>query len=461
MNRLSMDPSEKSTPDQPPAVATNSTGLQDAIYLRNPFTNTRAPGTERYLVFLITGNPGLVEYYRSFLNILYGGLSKKYGPGADVRNVVFEVYGRSMAGFEVGAADDEYVDNKSKVPKWARRKKYYSLDEQIDIVEKRLVECVEQLTRGAGRAPKIILVGHSVGAYILLELVRRHRERLERKKRGKGVKWEDQQTTSDDSSSSRDIPLRRAASKASKATRGGGGRPEPDIVAGICLFPTVVNIHESRSGRLFSSLARVPFFPTLTSSLVHTLRLTLPRPVFVKLTHLISRMQAHNLSVTVAWLRSPRGVHQTLAMAADEMRTIGRDRWDAEVWGAVHPSPSNVARPKLYFYFGERDHWVADETRDDLMRLRGRGEEGDEWRPWMEIDRLEVPHGFSIKHSAVVADKVLEYVDSIVRLTSPARKSMSSDEFSLARNRLSVATSGSQRNSLVSMDRATLASPVE
>jgi hypothetical protein len=88
-------------------------------------------------------------------------------------------------------------------------------------------------------------------------------------------------------------------------------------------------------------------------------------------------------------------------MGCDEMRQITVDKWDTEVWGAVHPSPTKVPRPKLFFYFGENDHWVADHTRDDLMRCRGRGESSDDWRPWMEIDKLEIPHGFCIcKRSA-------------------------------------------------------------
>jgi hypothetical protein len=28
------------------------------------------------------------------------------------------------------------------------------------------------------------------------------------------------------------------------------------------------------------------------------------------------------------------------------------------------------------------------------MRMRGRGQGDDDWKPWMEIDRLETPHAF-------------------------------------------------------------------
>jgi hypothetical protein len=84
-------------------------------------------------------------------------------------------------------------------------------------------------------------------------------------------------------------------------------------------------------------------------------------------------------------------------MGNDEMTEITTDKWDSEVWGAAEPSPAGIPRPKLFFYFGKKDHWVADRTRDDIMRARGRlYAEIDDWKPWMEIDKLDTPHGFCI-----------------------------------------------------------------
>jgi hypothetical protein len=94
-------------------------------------------------------------------------------------------------------------------------------------------------------------------------------------------------------------------------------------------------------------------------------------------------------------------------MGRDEMQTITADKWDSEIWGAAEPSHSGIPRPKLFFYFGRKDHWVADRTRDDLIRLRsGRHEnvvseleqgEAQVWKPKMEIDGEGVPHGFCIR----------------------------------------------------------------
>lgn len=113
-------------------------------------------------------------------------------------------------------------------------------------------------------------------------------------------------------------------------------------------------------------------------------------------------------------------------MAGHEMVEITHDAWDTEIWGAAHPSSHPHARPILRFLFAKEDHWVADETRDALMEARGtsapaRGEssvedEGvEEWKPVMEVDEVEGwPHGFCIKHSVPVAEKVCGYVLDIV-----------------------------------------------
>jgi hypothetical protein len=197
-----------------------SAPLADAIYLRNPFTNVAAPGTRRYLIYLITGNPGLIEFYRPFLSYLYAVLSKN----ETNERVVFEIYGRSLGGFEIGSGAKQGVDKRRR-----RKKHLYNLEDQIDFVEAGLVECSAQLARGAeGNKPKVIIIGHSVGAYILMEIIRRHRLRLEQQS---------------------DI--------------GAKLNNEPDILGGVCLFPTVVHIGRSKKGRVLS-VRRIPISTSLT-----------------------------------------------------------------------------------------------------------------------------------------------------------------------------------------------------
>jgi hypothetical protein len=112
--------------------------------------------------------------------------------------------------------------------------------------------------------------------------------------------------------------------------------------------------------------------------------------------HRLPGLTGHCADATAAFLKSKYGVTQALHMGADEMRQITSDKWDNEIWGAAHPPKHGIARPKLFFYFGENDHWVSDRTREDLMKLRGRANREDVWKPKMEIDDQGVPHGFCI-----------------------------------------------------------------
>ena len=86
-------------------------------------------------------------------------------------------------------------------------------------------------------------------------------------------------------------------------------------------------------------------------------------------------------------------------MATDEMREIAEDKWDQSVWGAAQ-HPSGKAPPKLYFFFGDNDHWVANHIRDELISARGyQGDAAESWKPKMVIDHEGIPHSFCISQS--------------------------------------------------------------
>ena len=105
-------------------------------------------------------------------------------------------------------------------------------------------------------------------------------------------------------------------------------------------------------------------------------------------------------------------------MGRDEMRQITADRWDEDLWAAtvaayIPPKGSLASttqtkmspsrQPKLFFYFGRDDHWVAERTRDDLIANRAWRTEDNpaKSKPRMEIDEGGVPHGFCISESCV------------------------------------------------------------
>jgi pimeloyl-ACP methyl ester carboxylesterase len=177
------------------------------IYLRTPPEPGKKPAKITYIIYFLTGNPGLVEYYRTFLTHLYGVLTRDT---ASNRDVEFQVYGRSYSGFEMRVQDIKTYKYR-KIPP-------YGLQDQIRHAEDDVVEVVEEVKDNGGKDVRVILVGHSVGSYIGLEIVRRLRAH--------GLAGEDFETR---------------------------------ISGVVGLFPTVVDIARSESGMKFA--VSIPPFP--------------------------------------------------------------------------------------------------------------------------------------------------------------------------------------------------------
>lgn len=353
------------------------------IHLRTPAEPGKKSARRTYLIYFITGNPGLIEYYRSFLTHLYGVLSRDT---ASNRALEFQVYGRSLSGFEVDVKD-------MKTGKWGGRQPPYGLQEQIRHAEDELVELVEEVKGNGNGDVRVVIVGHSVGAYIALEIIRRLRAH--------GMAGEDFDTR---------------------------------VLGAIGLFPTVVDIARSESGLKASPFLKNANFAVFASLLVSFLTMWLPLSFLAGLVSKFMGYPSDAAATTAAFIKSPYGIQQALHMARDEMFQIDTDIWDEEIWGAsaqeaptAHPHP----RPLLRFLFAKKDHWVADATRDALINSRGRysygGDEGvgegveevegmgESWKPVMEVDEREGwPHGFCIDHSVPVAEKVAGYVRGMV-----------------------------------------------
>lgn len=170
--------------------------LADSIHVSvmpdKPSTTQRSP----LLIFLTTGNPGLAEYYREFIDSLRDSL-KTSDP-----NVRAEIVCHSLGGFELQAEPD--------------RRTPLSLQDQVTFAQDRLESAVRQIQRDSSRSCAkdgpfpVVLIGHSVGAYILLEIIARR-----------------QQAQKQDAASDSDYKL----------------------IGGIGLFPTVVDISRSSNGR--------------------------------------------------------------------------------------------------------------------------------------------------------------------------------------------------------------------
>lgn len=205
------------------------------------------PDTHPTTIFFISGNPGLISYYHTFLSLLSAqlgwsassssslsritatkGISDSDGALLQSQSQSFRIYGASLGGFEVGTDEDGVAAGPAE-------KEVYGLQEQIALVEERLRGVMSpnsnrSIVKGENSKPKpkVILIGHSVGAYIAMEILRRHREgRVE-------------------------VEGEKDADAAF------------DIVGGILLFPTVVDIAKSVAGRriavcAFSFFSFAPF----------------------------------------------------------------------------------------------------------------------------------------------------------------------------------------------------------
>ena len=77
------------------------------------------------------------------------------------------------------------------------------------------------------------------------------------------------------------------------------------------------------------------------------------------------------------------------------MRTITSDKWTDDVWGVV-TACEPITRP--FFYFGQNDHWVAEQTRDEIIELRG---QKDGLGPSMFICEEGLPHAFCLSKSFI------------------------------------------------------------
>ena len=207
------------------------------------------PSASYHLVFLVSGNPGLISYYNPFLTTLHQLLSENES-GEDV----FHIYGESLAGFE----DDDAPSKATGLP--------YSLEEQIET----RIETLKDLNIPSGNRKGqaydgIILIGHSVGSYIILEMLQRLKK-----------------------------------------------LPRLNIRAGILLFPTVTHIAESPRGTKLSGVVHIPGFARGVGLLARVLTWIAPRSAVKLFARLVTGMPEESLEVTTRFLTSRMGVWQAL-----------------------------------------------------------------------------------------------------------------------------------------------------
>lgn len=173
-------------------MSTSDSFLEGNELYYPPSSDRNDPQAQDFLIFMITGNPGLISFYEPFLFTLHYLLSSS----SVSHSSRFHIYGHSLAGFGQTEGDIGEVGLKG----------------QIEHTEELLFKQVRRWgTNQNDSLLKVILIGHSVGAYILLELISRHQESVETK-----------------------------------------GKEDFDLIGGILLFPTITHLAQSPQGMMYS-----------------------------------------------------------------------------------------------------------------------------------------------------------------------------------------------------------------
>lgn len=312
---------------------------------------------QRGLIYFICGNPGLIDFYQDFLGCLAEMIRASDVP----EKVSYDIYGRNLLGFD--SDDGGPLFGRSA----GEKKKPWDLEEQIEGI---CADIFKQQQRKQGEDEEgvgydfVVLMGHSVGAYIAVEIMARHMRRC----------------------------------KQQRPSGGGGHHDDLNLRNGVLLFPTLTHIAESPSGKKASVLLSVPFVGDYAHVAARWVTALVPSGVVKWWLERMSGFSEQTAAVVVRWLKSKGGIWQSIFLGRSEMRTIREDVWEEELWEAAGSSATsesdavphqngNVRGKKFYVFYGREDHWVANKWRDEIVEKRK-----DVAR--IIVDEGDVPHAF-------------------------------------------------------------------
>ncbi|PSR87113.1 hypothetical protein BD289DRAFT_432903 [Coniella lustricola] len=342
----------------------------------SPHLGSSASSSTRHcLVYFLPGNPGLIDYYGPFLAHLRQLLDH-----IEVRRkhaVTFHIYGRNLAGFD---------DADHPAPFNTTTNRPFDVEAQIQYSMKHLVAIASKVPRlstddtdvaaaaeqsliptatpTAQDKPfnEVILIGHSLGTYLALEIFHRHLH--------------------DPAGITSTIALK----------------------SGILLFATIAHLAKSRKGVQLNLIRRTPFLSTHVHTLAKLLLLLLPRFVAYWFLARIWGMAPHAAATTTRFLKDSRdGVHQALYLGMDELKVISEETWAEELWEIGDEAAAHAHEiPKFFIFFGKDDHWVPNEVRDRFIEKREEHAAREDaprtkrGRTRIEVDEQGLPHDFCI-----------------------------------------------------------------
>jgi pimeloyl-ACP methyl ester carboxylesterase len=301
------------------------------------------------LVYFVSGNPGLVGYYQDFLQSLRYQLSLIEG------DIAFHLYGTGLYGFK----DDDHTPFTSESPP-------YIVEDQICLLYENIASQRIAYDLGDGRKGTsydfVILMGHSVGSYLCLEITHRH-------------------------------------------LKDPSAAPHLKIRHGIFICPTVTHIAQSPRGKNLVLLSKYVALDRYAHIVAKLFLLLWPAIVLNWILRYILKFSPTSAAVTVEFLKSRDGVWQALHLGKDEMRVICEDKWDESLWEIpVGAEVRHQPVPKFFFYYTQDDHWVSDHFRDQFVKERNAhaardGPEHKRGQTRMIFSKGYIPHAFCTKQS--------------------------------------------------------------
>lgn len=325
--------------------------------LAKPRQRGAQPYQEHALIYFICGNPGLVNFYVAFLDCLRGMLdAADEGSGG----TAYDIYGRNLLGF----SDDDHEPFGETNGPW-------DLDGQIegiyeDVAARSVIpdDAGAEGEQGKGSRPYdfVVLMGHSVGAYISVEIMHRHMK------------------------------------------DGGVRAPDLNLRHGFLLFPTLTHIASSPSGRRVTLLTQMPGMERNAHRIAKFILGCIPYVCVLWIVVNVMGFTAQTAEVTARWLKSRDGVWQAIYLGGSEMRTICEERWEEELWEATEGDDRSSGEgeeegegeakiPKFFIFYGRNDHWVANHLRDAFIERRRR----EKGHTRILVDEGDIPHAFCVR----------------------------------------------------------------
>lgn len=277
-----------------------------------------ASPSSKSLIYFVTGNPGLIKYYEPFLTLL-----------SSLCNGSHAIYGRDLLGF---SQEDTTL---------------YDLEAQIEGIYADIRAQVK-----AGGYENVLLMGHSVGTYIAVEIMARSLSRA-------------------------DLTIQNA----------------------ILITPTLTWLGKSSRGKQLGRLTNWPVISNNAYLVAKGFLFTLPDVCITWALDTVMGFTPAAAEITRAFLRSPQGVREALHLGVSEIHTIKEDVWADEVFEVAEAG--GVKR--MFALYAENDYWVDDEVRQVFVKHRG---DDMEWR--VENVRHDFPtaEDSTVKVARIVSDWV-------------------------------------------------------